>query len=461
MTGLIDDRYQLLDIIASGGMATVWRARDTRLDRFVALKRPHPGATSDDSVRRRMDREARAASSLNHPNVVTVYDYGQDDDGPFLVMELADGPTLDQVAPELGEAEAIEIGARLAEALAAIHAVGIVHRDVKPANVIVSERGPLLTDFGIALNPGVTSMITDPGKIVVTPSYAAPEVLTGAAPTPAADVYALAVIVAELSNGHPLFSGFERPDAPPELRDARLARILGPALSSDPAERPSAAGLAAALVAAAPTMSTPVATGNEGATLLMDVPVVAAATPQPSAPSKSQAGGGRLLRWLMAALLVGALIFLLVTQGPASDNDPAAGATPSLVAATSTTLPPTTTTTVAPTTTTTTPPTTTTTVPDEVTEARDRLGEVLLEPPRNDLSQAEADGIMERVDEAIRLAGAGDQEQAESLLGEVERDLEEQLRGGERRRAKDALEDLADLLGLSLQGNDRGGDDDD
>jgi serine/threonine-protein kinase len=460
VTGLIDDRYQLLDIIASGGMATVWRARDTRLDRFVALKRPHPGATSDDSVRRRMDREARAASSLNHPNVVTVYDYGQDDDGPFLVMELADGPTLDQVAPELGEAEAIEIGARLAEALAAIHAVGIVHRDVKPANVIVSERGPLLTDFGIALNPGVTSMITDPGKIVVTPSYAAPEVLTGAAPTPAADVYALAVIVAELSNGHPLFSGFERPDAPPELRDARLARILGPALSPDPAERPSAAGLAAALGAAAPTISTPVATGDEGATLLMDVPVVAAATPPPSAPPSSRATGGRLMRWLMAALLVGALIFLLVTQGPAGEHDPAVGATPSLVPVTTTTVPPTTTTTVAPTTTTT-PPTTTTTIPDEVTEARDRLEEVLLEPPRNDLSQAEAAEIMERVDEAIRLAGAGDQEQAEALLREVERDLDEGLRGGERRRAEDALEDLADLLGLSLRANDRGGDDDD
>ncbi|MGH3649907.1 MAG: protein kinase domain-containing protein, partial [Acidimicrobiia bacterium] len=129
MTELIDDRYELLEVIASGGMATVWRARDMRLDGVVALKRPHPTPDSDEAIHRRMDREARAAASLNHPNVVTVYDYGNDDEGPFLVMELAEGPTLDQVAPKIGAPAVTEIGVQLAEALAAIHAAGIVHRD--------------------------------------------------------------------------------------------------------------------------------------------------------------------------------------------------------------------------------------------------------------------------------------------------------------------------------------------
>jgi serine/threonine protein kinase len=97
---LIDDRYELLEVIASGGMATVWRARDTRLNRLVAVKRPHPSPPGDPSTDR-LSREARAAASLSHPNLITVYDYGSNELGPYLVMELVDGPTLQDVAGEV------------------------------------------------------------------------------------------------------------------------------------------------------------------------------------------------------------------------------------------------------------------------------------------------------------------------------------------------------------------------
>ena len=119
MADLIDDRYQLDEVIASGGMASVWRARDTRLDRLVALKRPHPGAL-DDTVHQRMEREARAAASLSHPHLVTVYDFGLDDAGPYIVMELVEGRTLDDMREEIEPAQALAIGAQVAEALAAI-----------------------------------------------------------------------------------------------------------------------------------------------------------------------------------------------------------------------------------------------------------------------------------------------------------------------------------------------------
>lgn len=457
MTELIDGRYELIEVIASGGMATVWRARDTRLDRMVALKRPHPAPNSDEATHRRMDREARAAASLNHPNVVTVYDYGQDDAGPWLVMELAEGPTLEHVAREAGGAPAAETGALLAGALAAIHAAGIIHRDVKPANVIMSERGPLLTDFGIAFVPATGTQITDPGKIVVTPSYAAPEVLAGGSPTPASDVYALAVVVAELATGEHLFTGFERPTAPPHLADESLDRALGAALSPDPSERPSAAELAAGLWGAAPTTSTISAPVAAGATLVMDTPVVADIVAPSVAPAASTEEGWR---WLLAGLLVGALVFLLATQGPAGDDTPVAGAGLPPGSESTTAAPAPSTTTTAASTTTTVPPSTT--MADRVLEVRDRLQEILAEPPRDDFSLAEVEKLMETVDEAILAARAGDESHAGDLLREVAAKLGKKELRQERRRAEQALAELADLLGVQLDDDQgRGGGDDD
>lgn len=227
----------MLDVIGAGGMATVWRARDRALDRTVALKRPHPAPPGSD-VHTRFDREARTAAAVSHPNLIAVYDVGHDDVGPYLVMEYVDGPSL---ADRRGAAtDAALIGSQVAAGLAALHAAGIVHRDVKPGNVLLAADGAKLTDFGIARHTDATTL-TQPGLVHATPAYAAPEVLAGAEPSPAADVYSTAVVVAELltggrSEGDPLAG------LPTGWRE-----VLGPALERDPARRPSATALSAAL----------------------------------------------------------------------------------------------------------------------------------------------------------------------------------------------------------------------
>jgi eukaryotic-like serine/threonine-protein kinase len=199
MPEIVDGRYELVSVIASGGMATVWRARDQRLDRDVALKRPHP-THPDDPRHDRMLREAKAAAAIGHPNLVTVLDAGEDENGLFMVMELVEGPTLDRVAAELSHEEILKIGASVGEALAMVHGSGIVHRDVKPSNILMSEQGPQLTDFGVAFNTDADRM-TQPGTVLATPGYAAPEVLAGEPPTPQSDVYSLGVVVFELLTG--------------------------------------------------------------------------------------------------------------------------------------------------------------------------------------------------------------------------------------------------------------------
>ncbi|MGH8957224.1 MAG: serine/threonine-protein kinase, partial [Acidimicrobiia bacterium] len=252
MLHLVDDRYELLEVLASGGMATVWRARDTRLNRFVALKRPHP-APAEHKVHERMAREAQAAAGVSHPNLVTMFDTGVDKAGPYLVMELVAGPTLAAPGRDIPPAEALRIGAQLADALATVHDAGVVHRDIKPSNVILAEDGPRLTDFGIASIEESTSELTLPGTVLATPSYAAPEVLAGGAPTPASDVFSLAALIYGLVGGRAPFEGTQRSDEPPPLEDPAIDRTLRPALGSEPSLRPSARDLAAGLRASAPT----------------------------------------------------------------------------------------------------------------------------------------------------------------------------------------------------------------
>jgi hypothetical protein len=368
---LIDDRYELLEVIASGGMATVWRARDTRLDRLVAVKRPHPAPASDDYPRR-LAREARAAASLSHPNLITVYDVGSDDSGPYLVMELVDGPTILEASDEIDAAAATDIGAHLADALTAIHAAGMVHRDVKPANIILSERGPLLTDFGIALDPNSTSEITDPGKVVATPSYAAPEVLAGAKPTPASDVFSLAVTIDELV----------RKDGA-ALPSRELEAVLSPALSASPEDRPSAADFGAALRRVAPTVT--LATSGDS-TLVMEPSPAQHDHDDDDAPRRAVPAW----MWAVGALAVAAAGLTLIGLALSDTRTPADAAA---TAQTTTTTIAETTTTSLPTTTTSLPITTAaSSLQSSVAQTRGELESVLLQPPRGGPEPARSRG---------------------------------------------------------------------
>ena len=238
---VVTDRYEVIDVVGAGGMATVWRARDRELGRMVAIKRPHP-APADSTIHERFRREARAAAAVSHPNLVTVYDAAVDDEGPYLVMELVDAPSLADSKVEPGDA--VKIGASLARALAALHAADIVHRDIKPSNILLAPGGAQLTDFGIARSLDATDDVTQAGVNFGTPSYAPPETLAGGAHDEAGDVYSLAVVV------HEMFTGERFANASGTqvmITDRFLRPVLEPALAPDPAERPTAAAFADAL----------------------------------------------------------------------------------------------------------------------------------------------------------------------------------------------------------------------
>ena len=184
---LLDDRYQLAGRIAVGGMGEVWRAVDLVLGRPVAVKLLRAGRTGSEEYHARFRAEARHAGSLSHPGIARVYDY-QDADPPYLVMELVDGPSLAMLLEEgpLDPARTMDLTAQAAAALQAAHPAGLVHRDIKPGNLLVSNDGQVkVTDFGIAHAAG-SAALTGPGVLLGTPAYLAPECAAGAPATPAA-----------------------------------------------------------------------------------------------------------------------------------------------------------------------------------------------------------------------------------------------------------------------------------
>src|SRR5437867_2861273 len=153
MVGQTLDRYKIESKLGEGGMGVVYKARDTHLDRFVAIKILPPDKVADGDRRRRFAQEAKTASALNHPGIVTIYDITQHEGIDFIAMEFLPGRTLDRVIPQhgLGLHETLDYGVQIADAIAAAHAAGIVHRDLKPANLIVTEKGRIkVLDFGIA-----------------------------------------------------------------------------------------------------------------------------------------------------------------------------------------------------------------------------------------------------------------------------------------------------------------------
>jgi hypothetical protein len=327
-------RYLIERPIGAGGMATVWRAVDTVLDRAVAVKVPKEGGPEE--FARRLRQEAQAAAALTHPSITGVYDYGEHRTGPegaarregrpipYVVMELLDGESL---AVRLSRGplpwgEAAGICARVADALAAAHDAGIVHRDIKPGNVFLTPVEVKVLDFGIAFTG------TAGGPVLGTPAYMAPELVTGTSPTPAADVYSLGVVLHEcLTGAPPTPASAFRKDTPDEV--AALCRAC---LSPDPGARPTAAGAARVLADAAGIRlhvpggadvpaddGPPPAERPEDRTRVLDDP----------APSRSGPGRRPLLIAGAAAGALCAVAALLAALAPdSSDSSGKAGAKP-------------------------------------------------------------------------------------------------------------------------------------
>jgi hypothetical protein len=223
-----NERYELEQRLGHGGMATVYCARDLKLDRQVAIKLLADNYAGDEEVRRRFSREARLAAKLDHPNVVQVFDVGVDEDRPFIVMEYVDGGTVaDRIegrSRSLPRAEALRLLTQLCDGLGHAHAKKLVHRDIKPQNLLLRESDACLkiTDFGIARAAEETTRLTRPGKVIGTDRYMAPEQLADGKITPATDVYACGIVADELL---------------PQNRSPDVREIVERCLRQDPGER--------------------------------------------------------------------------------------------------------------------------------------------------------------------------------------------------------------------------------
>ncbi|MET9631789.1 serine/threonine-protein kinase [Lentzea sp. NPDC006480] len=266
MTTTIGGRYTLIERVGSGAMGVVWRARDEVLAREVAVKQLITGD------HQRAMREARNAARLHHPHAIAVFDVvGNDVEEPWIVMEYLPSHSLSALIAERGPmkpAQAASIGAKVASALAAAHAAGIVHRDIKPGNVLIGHDGTVkITDFGISKASGDGTM-TDTGMISGTPAYLAPEVARGEQPGEASDVFSLGATIYTAIEGESVFGpsdnsfGLIYRAASGQLRDAKnageLTPLLNRLLSKNPQDRPTAQE-AADLLAAEPQPSQPLA----------------------------------------------------------------------------------------------------------------------------------------------------------------------------------------------------------
>ena len=295
---LLGGRYRLVELLGQGGMATVYRATDTQLGRDVAVKLLRPEYLRDPDFSSRFRFEARSAASLSHPNIVGVHDYGEDPDGPFIVMELVDGEDLASILRANGALpprQAARIASAVGRALAAAHAKGIVHRDVKPGNVVIGRDGQVkVTDFGIA-RAVAESALTLPGTALGSVHYFSPEQAQGESTTAAGDIFSLGIVLFEMLTGQRPWEGdsaaavaIARLSGPtPDPRTIRpsvpeaLAAIVHRALALEPANRwSSAASFADALdgwLATGQAPATAAAVGPAGAAGAAGVAVVGAA----------------------------------------------------------------------------------------------------------------------------------------------------------------------------------------
>jgi eukaryotic-like serine/threonine-protein kinase len=340
---LLAGRYELRDALGTGAMGRVLVANDRVLGRDVAVKLL--GGAPDEVTRERFLREARAAARLHHPNAVAVYDTGEDDGQPYIVMELVRGGSLADLLRREGQLEidtAVAITLGVLEGLAAAHAAGMIHRDVKPANVLLpSEGGVKLSDFGIAKAVDEAApALTATGSVLGTPTYLAPELVGGHPPSPASDVYSVGCLLYAMLAGDPPFiqgdplaiAYAHRHDPVPPIDTHRpdlpedLTAVLDRALTKDPEQRyttaeemrtalvagpeavPAAGAGAAAATAALPADRTAVLPDEGADTRALDptasTPAPATATPTVTAPPAAPRPPTGRTRWVGPAVVV-------------------------------------------------------------------------------------------------------------------------------------------------------------
>jgi hypothetical protein len=362
----IGGRYRLAARLAGGGSAEIWRAHDQRLDRDVALKLPHPHLVAEARTRRQLAAEARAAAGLTHPGIVRVYDVVADGPQPAVVLELVEGESLATRLDRQGRlppTEVARIGAQVGDALLHAHGHGVVHRDIKPGNILIDPGGQArLVDFGIArLLDEAAERLTLTGTVAGTMGYMAPEQLAGGEITPRTDVYALGAVLFRALTGRLPFEATspvalaeaQRNGPPPAAElpvDPALAAIVLAALSPDPADRPRTAGALAealrdwldgrpteamaaivpppvAISADAPTIVAPVVAPAAVPPAVIEAPTVLAARRAAPAAARGAGAGPGWRRGAVAAVATMAVVLALViaARGP---GEPASTETP-------------------------------------------------------------------------------------------------------------------------------------
>jgi serine/threonine protein kinase len=353
-TDLLGGRYRLERELAIGGMGAVWEAEDGVLGRRVAVKILSPSLGGDERFVERFRREARAAGGLSHPNIAHVFDYGEDADTRFIVMELLSGETLaDRLRRQgrLGPAEAAAIGGQVADALDEAHRAGIVHRDVKPANIMLTPDGGVkVMDFGIAA-AGRSSSLTATGSMIGTATYMSPEHAAGGPVTPASDVYSLAVVLYEMLTGDqpfqrdtPIATAMAHVNVDPRpIRDvaadvpAPLAAAIEQGMAKDPAARPRSAAVFAEMLRGVPTLPGEIAPEPASIQPAADptivLPVPAATRPltrELRRGGSHRSGPSRPWRGPALAVAFGLILGLVIWALIALASDPGSNAPPSV-----------------------------------------------------------------------------------------------------------------------------------
>lgn len=464
-------------------MATVWRATDTLLGRQLAIKRLSPHLKADRAASERFRREGQAAARLNHPGILTVFDAGEDADGPWIAMELIEGETLARRLAAKGPMDLVTVASFMEQAAAAVdyaHDNGIVHRDIKPANLMIEPGGRVrLADFGIAKPLDDPATITSPGEMVGTISYVAPEIISGQQASRASDIYSLAAVAYEMLTGEKPFSSDttagllemirqgDGPDfrkVPPETVPA-LAR----AMAKDPAMRPDSAQEFASELKQPSTLVLPIvpseqdpvsapllsAGSSDDSTVVMAPaaqiikPAKAVVAPVAAAPVESQpvaatatgSGSSRRRMALAGGLALVVLIAVLAMTGDDSDpNREGVEASPTTTNA-STTLADAASTTLA-----------------DVTPASlaTEIGEVLagLDPP--EYKPKDVKELEDRVNKAVDDWGKGQLEMAERSLGDAFTSLEKLPESDAHDELLGLMNTLAVEMGFQAAGDDAG-----